>query len=280
MCEVLNYSRSTFYDKLKDKKPSKLQLENKKLQQDILSIYNESSKIYGAPKICSELKKIGYKKISLKRVQRHMTKLDIKSIVVRKFRPYKSNKVYENGKNLLNRDFATTSINQKWVSDITYINTLKDGWCYLASIMDLHTKKIIGYSFSKNMTTDIVIDSLNNAIKIYQPKKEVIIHSDRGSQYTSKQYRKKIQAHNFKLSYSGKGCPYDNACIESFHAILKKECVYLSKFYDFLHAKIQLFEYIEGFYNRKRIHSSLGYSTTANIYAHVTKEKKNKHLKN
>ncbi len=191
-----------------------------------------------------------------------MKKLGIRSIVVKKYRPQKTSKVYEKGENLLNRDFSTSRINEKWVADITYIHSLKDGWTYLASsILDLHTQKIVGYSYSKNMDTSLVMQALDNAITSQKPDRGLIVHSDRGSQYTSKEYRKTIEKNNFKLSYSAKGNPYDNACIESFHALIKKECVYLNTFIDFNHAKLELFKYIEGFYNRNRIHSSIGYLT-------------------
>lgn len=259
MCSILQYPKSTYYDRQKEKDPCPLRVENKKLREDILAIYHESGKRYGAPKIREELIAMGYEKISLKRVQRHMSKLGIRSITIKKYRPHAKNKVYEGGENLLNRDFTTTGINQKWVSDITYVHTLKDGWCYLASVLDLHTKKIVGYSFSKHMNKEIVIEALDNAIKTQRPEKGLIIHSDRGSQYTSSVYRNKVEDLGFKLSYSAKGCSYDNACIESFHASLKKECVYLHTFITYNDAKIELFRYIEGFYNRKRRHSAIGY---------------------
>jgi transposase InsO family protein len=261
MCKVLDFPRSTYYDKQKNKPENKYKADNKKLQEAILQIYNESGKVYGAPKIREKLKAQGYEKISIKRVQRHMKKLGIRSIVIKKYRPHRANKVYEKGENLLNRDFQTTKINEKWVADITYIHSLKDGWSYLASILDLHTQKIVGYSFSKTMDTSLVLKALDNAITTQKPDKELIIHSDRGSQYTSREYREAVETAGFKLSYSAKGCPYDNACIESFHAVLKKECVYLHTFIDHNHAKLVLFQYIEGFYNRKRIHSSISYMT-------------------
>ena len=109
--------------------------------------------------------------------------LGIRSIVVKKYRPHRSKrKVYDKGENLLNRDFSTTKINEKWVADITYIHSLRDGWTYLASILDLHTQKIVGYNFSKTMDTSIVLKALDNAITTQRPDKGLIIHSDRGSQ--------------------------------------------------------------------------------------------------
>ena len=262
MCRVLSYPKSTYYDKKKEKPKNKWKTLNKKLRADILEIYNESKKIYGAPKIREELRGMGYENISIKRVQRHMKILGIRSIVIKKYRPQRSHsKVYDKGENLLKRDFSTSKINQKWVADITYVHSLKDGWTYLASILDLHTQKIVGYSYSKTMDTSLVLKALDNALATQKPDQGLIMHSDRGSQYTSKEYRKTVESKGFKLSYSSKGCPYDNACIESFHAILKKECVYLNTFIDYNHARLVLFQYIEGFYNRKRIHSSIKYMT-------------------
>ncbi len=139
----------------------------------------------------------------------------------KKYKPYKQSKelVLER-ENILEQDFSTTSINQKWVSDITYIYVQQVGWCYLASVMDLHSKKIIGYHFSKQMTVDIVIQALTKAYVSQRPQGEVILHTALGSQYTSKDLTSRL---NIKQSFSRKGCPYDNACIESFHATLKKK---------------------------------------------------------
>jgi putative transposase len=199
--------------------------------------------------------------IGIKRVQKIMKNNNLKSIIVKKYRPH-SNKSDDNNQeysNLLKQNFNATMPNEKWVSDITYINTINDGWCYLASVMDLYTKKIVGFHFSKNIKTDIIMRALNNAISSKTPNKGLIIHSDRGSQYTSNNYQDHVKKLGFKLSYSKKGCPYDNACIESFHASLKKELVYNTKYFNFKEARLSLFEYIESFYNRIRIHSSLNY---------------------
>ena len=105
---------------------------------------------------------------------------------------------------------------------------MKNGWTYLASILDLYTPKIVGYCFSKTMDTSLVLKVLDNAVATQKPTKGLIVHSDRGSQYTSKEYRKAVESKKLRLSYSAKGCPYGNACIESFHAVLRKECVYLN----------------------------------------------------
>lgn len=203
--------------------------------------------------------------MSLKRVQRLMRKADIRSIVVKKFRPQRSIGTIEERTNLLGQDFTTTSINEKWVTDITYIHTLKDGWCYLASVLDLHSKKIVGYSFSRSMTTDLVQTALQNAISTQQPKPGLILHTDLGTQYTSEDFRKAVDTNGIVHSFSRKGCPYDNACIESFHAILKKEEVHQVKYLDYHSAKLALFQFIEGWYNRQRIHSQLGFRTPQEV---------------
>jgi len=239
------------------KKTCKRTIERNHFKQEIQSIYSSSKGIYGAPKI-HKILSLKYK-ISIKRVQRIMSELGLKSVVIRKFKHYSTKGKVESRDNLLNQDFSTKSINEKWVSDITYIHTIKDGWCYLASVMDLHTKKIIGYAFDKRMTTDLIIRALNNAVKLQSPDDGVIFHSDLGSQYTSLDFGKCIINNKMIQSFSKKGCPYDNACIESFHATLKKEEVYRVKYYDFESAKMRLFEYIEGWYNRKRIHGSIGF---------------------
>lgn len=148
MCEVLKVSRSSFYKYL-NKTESKRSVENKMYEEEILKIYKDSKGRYGAPKIHKMLREERGHAISLKRVQRIMKKLNIKSIIIKKFRPHSSKSKIEAKENVLKRDFSTTTINEKWVTDITYIYTLKDGWCYLASVLDLHTKKIIGYAFQR-----------------------------------------------------------------------------------------------------------------------------------
>ena len=256
---MLVVPHSSYYEYCKETPPSNRQNETRKLREDILAVYIDSHKRYGAPKIREVLVKT-YPRLSVNRVQRHMKALGIRSIVHKKYKPYKSEPVYELGENLLKRDFSTTKPNEKWVADITYVHTAQDGWCYLASVLDLHLKKIVGYCFSKTMTKDIVLTALDQAVKTHNPSPGLIVHTDRGSQYTCHEYRDKVENElQFKLSYSRKGCPYDNAAIESFHAILKKELEYTKTFRDYKHARMELFQYIEGFYNRKRIHSALNY---------------------
>lgn len=259
MCKVLHIPKSTYYQS-HHYTPSRRTLENETLKDQILKIYTESNRRYGAPKIQKNLEQSGHK-ISIKRVQRFMKQLSIHSIVIKKFRPAKANRKVIERKNLLKQDFTTNKINEKWVGDITYIYTLKDGWCYLASVMDLYTRKIIGYSFSKTMDSSVAIAALDNAYNLQQPVGSVIFHSDLGVQYTSTDFLNTLKKYKMKSSNSRKGCPYDNACIESFHSILKKEQVNNVQYLDFESAKLDLFIFIESWYNRKRIHGSIGYIT-------------------
>ncbi|MGG1267252.1 IS3 family transposase [Brevibacillus laterosporus] len=167
--------------------------------------------------------------------------------------------------NLLQQDFKTTYINEKWVADITYIHTLRDNWCYLESVLDLHSKKIIGYSFLRHMTVDVVLRALKNAYDTQKPARDLVLHTDLGAQYTSQDFTQYVKRLHIAHSFSRKGCPYDNACIESFHAILKKEEVNHVNYIDYESAKLALFTYIEGWYNRIRIHGSLGYKTPQEV---------------
>lgn len=260
MCKVLKVSRSSYYKYLL-KQPSKRTLENQNIKKHIIDIHKESKNRYGAIKINKCLKLSGIN-ISVKRTQRLMKSLGIKSIITKKYRPFSNKQKVQEKTNILKRDFTTTAINQKWVTDITYIHTIKDGWCYLASVMDLYSRKIIGYSMSKFIDTTLALQAVKNAIKLQKPAKPLILHSDLGCQYTSSEFEEFIL--NTKIlthSFSGKGCPYDNACIESFHASLKKEEVNLAHYFDYKTARLAIFEYIEAWYNTRRIHGSIGYIT-------------------
>ncbi len=259
MCGALKIPRSTYYQSLQ-KTESPRERENKELTKKIRQIHLESKERYGAPKIHQSLLVSGFH-LSLKRVQRLMRKAQIRSITRKKYRPYPSKeKVIQLG-NLLKRDFSTQTINEKWVTDITYIYTLNDGWCYLASVLDLHSKKVVGHSFSRSMTTELVIKAVKNAYDAQKPAKGLLLHSDLGSQYTSHEFMNFVHSLCMTQSFSQKGCPYDNACIESFHAILKKEEVNHVQYIDYSSAKLALFQFVESWYNRKRTHSSLGYKT-------------------
>jgi putative transposase len=189
-----------------------------------------------------------------------MRNLGIRSRTVKKFRvnTTDSNHCFPVAANLLNQDFSTSEPNKVWVADITYIRTAQ-GRMYLASVLDLFTRKIVGWKLSDRMRTDLVTGALEAAYKQQKPKPGLIHHSDRGSQYASHEYRAKLDEYGMVCSMSRKGNCYDNACIESFHSILKRELVYQTRFKTKEQARQELYRYIEFWYNRKRIHSSLDY---------------------
>ena len=213
------------------------------------------------------LKKEGIE-VSQKRVARRMKFLGLKSIIIKKYN-HAGNFKTDNTKeypNLLEQDFFSSIPSQKWVGDITYIYTKETGWTYLAIVMDLFDLKIIGWSYGLNMTDDLVIDALNKALINRGLNEDGIFHSDRGSQYTSNDYEKLLNTLKIKHSYSKKGYPYDNASMESFNAILKKEEVNVNNYETFEEAKLAIFEFIESWYNNKRIHSTIGYITPNEKY--------------
>lgn len=247
--------------KISQKPLIKISKEDKKAVKDAENEILRLKRVYGAPKIQKELEGKGHK-VSVKRVQRKMKELGIRSIVTKKFRPTRSSQKVDEKPNLLNQDFSADKPNKKWVGDITYIHTVKHGWCYLAAVLDLCTKKIVGYSFGRTMDAKLVVAALDNAYVNQRPEKGVVtFHSDIGRQYTSKDFIKRLKKYKMLQSHSRKGCPYDNACIESFNSILKKERVNHIKYYDYESARIDIFQFIEAWYNRKRIHGSIGYIT-------------------
>ena len=228
---------------------------------EVKQVYKDSRQRYGAVKIWRKLNQDGIP-CSLKRVQRHMAKQGLRSIVIKKYRHHSSHDPLPEGKeNLLNQKFEAETVNQKWCTDITYIHVEKEGWTYLASVMDLCTRKIIGYAYSKSMTAELAVEAVKNACLNVKDTQGIILHSDLGSQYTSQLFENFLISRGMVHSFSRKGNPYDNACIESFHSVLKKEEIYLHTYADSKAARRAIFEYIEGWYNRKRIHSAIGYMT-------------------
>ena len=200
--------------------------------QKVFLKFNECKQRYGAFKLQRALVDDGVK-CSVKRVQRHMARNGLKSIVVKKYKHHSSkNEILEN-QNILNRDFETNTINQKWCTDIRYIHVLKEGWTYLASVMDLHTRKIIGYAYGTEMTAELAKKAVENACLNVPNTEGIILHSDLGTQYTSQLFENYIDEKNMIHSFSRKGNPYDNACIESFHSVLKKEEIYRHTYKDF-----------------------------------------------
>lgn len=259
MCRVLQVSRSGFY--VWRRRPVSEQSQNREmLLSEIKEIHATKEKDnYGSPRVYEELKK---KEIPccVNTIARVMQEAGIRSKMQKKFKvTTDSNHAFPVADNVLNREFdSATGPNQLWVSDITYIWTL-EGWLYLTSILDLYSRKIVGWSMSSRMTKEFVEEALHMALKSRCPGKELLHHSDRGSQYCSGRYQQLLEDHGITCSMSRKGNCWDNAAKESFFATLKKELVHHERYATREEAKQSIFEYIEVFYNRERLHSSLGY---------------------
>lgn len=259
MCNVLGVSRSTYYAAV-GRPISARAKENDELSRRIREIWSRSRQRYGYPKVAEQLRREGVQ-VSDRRVWRIMSEMGIKSITIKRFKAHGRSQDKAERTNELKQDFYADRPNLKWATDITYIPTHNDGWTYLASVLDLCTRKIIGWSYGKRATAELAVSALELALGNQGYPQGVIVHSDMGSQYTSELYCACIRQNNLIPSFSKKGCPYDNAMIESFHGILKREEVNLRHYKDAKTAKLALFDFIEGWYNRTRLHGSLGNMT-------------------
>lgn len=259
MCELFSVSRSGYYDWLYYTPCNRL-VENQKLDKEIMSVFTDNKSRYGAPRITSELNKKGIN-CNHKRVAKRMRIMNIKAVAKRKFKVTTDSEhtkpVFEN---ILNRDFQTTNVNQKWAGDITYVSTA-EGWLYLAVIIDLHSRAVIGWCMSERMTQQLVCNTLLMALFNRKFPKGVIVHTDRGSQYCSKKYGAILANNKLVGSMSRRGNCWDNAISESFFHTLKVELIHQNNYLNREQAKRSIFQYIEGYYNKKRMHSSIDYKT-------------------
>ena len=259
MAKILRVSRSGYYAFIK-RSESERSKANNLLTNKIICIHNASRQTYGSPRIHAELKSQG-ESCSRKRVARLMHKAKICAKMNRKRKRVfsSSSKTSSNvAPNYLEQKFTVDTPNKVWVSDITYIPT-KEGWLYLCALLDLHSRKVVGLSMSKRIDNSLISRALQQAVIHRNPPKGLMHHSDRGSQYTSADFKSLADSNNIKISMSGKGCCYDNAVSESFFHTLKTEHVKFCNFKTREEGVNSLFEYVEIFYNRKRRHSTLGY---------------------
>jgi putative transposase len=266
MCEVLGASKSGYYKWLsnQDRETTEKEKRREELKQKITQYFHESFGTYGSPRIHSDLIEAGYM-VSQKTVARMMQEMGLRATPSKKYvQTTDSNHNYNIYPNLLNQDFTVNEANTVWVTDITYIWTM-EGWVYLASIMDLFSRKIVGWSQAAHMKTDLTIKALKMAITNRQPEEGLIHHSDRGSQYCSNDYIDELNEIKAEISMSRTGNPYDNACIESFHATIKKELIYRSRFRTREEAIRAVNYYISNFYNERRKHSTLDYHSPNNF---------------
>jgi transposase InsO family protein len=257
MCNVLGVSPSGYYA-WRERPPSVREMANRTLYKKIEAVYHENRGVYGSPRIYHELDKQGVA-CSENRIARLMRLRGLQAKQTKRFKSTtKRNKAHPAAPNLLKRDFATDRPDQKWLSDITYIPTL-EGWLYLAAILDLYTRRIVGWAMSDRMTSDLTIAALKMALLQRQPQAGLIHHSDQGSQYTDQAYQVLLKDYGIRASMNGAGSWYDNAPMESFFGTLKSELVHHCVYYTRGEAKADVFLYIESFYNRRRLHSALDY---------------------
>ena len=257
LCDVLNVSTSGYYDWL-NRSPSQQAQERKTLLKQITLLHDEVKQRYGSPRMHVELVERGHH-VSKGRVERIMKAHDIKAKRSRRHRRIIAHRtVVEPIDNVLNREFRAHMPNEKWVQDITFIET-RQGWLYLAIVLDLYSRAVVGWSMSDKINGKLVLDALDMAIAQRCPASSVLVHSDQGSQYTAFKYRDTLTEHGMVCSMSRKGECHDNAVAESFFHTLKEELVYDEDFATKLEARQSIFKYIEFFYNRKRRHSYLNY---------------------
>ena len=255
MCQLLNVSRSGYYDWC-NRSESVRRLKNRELTQLIKQLHLDSNGVYGARKLHRELLEVG-EPCGRHRVARLMRLAGLKGCPKRRFRRYENSPPnHPVAANLLKQDFKATGIDERWSSDITFIWT-RQGWLFLAVVMDLYSRRIVGWSMNRLISRHLVMDAM--AMALGQRDKPAIHHSDRGSQYTSDDFRDLLLKHGIQCSMSGRGTCYDNAPVESFFSSLKRERIRRQTYRTRDEAKADMFDYIECFYNRKRRHAYLGY---------------------
>ncbi len=256
MCRVLKVSRSGYYA-WRVRPESERSKTDRQLTQVVRRLHTESKGVYGSPKITADLRDEGYRH-GRHKVARLMRQAGLRGCPKRRFRvTTQRDPSHPVAENLLHQDFTAEAPNQRWAADITYIST-NQGWLYLAVVMDLYSRRIVGWSMSRWVNRHLVIDALNMAIGARRPGAELIHHSDRGSQYTSDDFRDELLKHGIECSMSARGNCYDNAVVESFFGLMKREWVNRVRYRTRAEARADVFEYIECFYNRKRRHGYIG----------------------
>jgi putative transposase len=266
-CGALGVAVSGYYAWRK-RGVSRHQAQDAALLEQIGQVYQRSRRLYGSPRVHAALKRAGIA-CSRKRVARLMRQAGIHSLRQRR-RPVPTpsdlTDTHDMAPNRLNRQFQADHPNQKWVADITYVPTA-EGWLYLAAILDLFSRRLVGWAMHSRCDTALVTAALQMAFAHRHPETDLLHHSDRGSQYTSADYTSRLAHHGIRLSMSRTGNCYDNAVMESFFRTLKAECVSLNRFSSRLQARQALFEFLEVYYNRQRLHSTLGYLTPVEFEA-------------
>jgi putative transposase len=270
LCRVLKVSRSGYYD-WKDRPPSKRDREDAALTFRITEIHERSRGTYGYPRVHAELQALGIR-CSRKRVARLMRKAGIRGCLRgrRKKRTTRRDKHATPAPDLVGRNFAATAPDRLWTADITYVHT-REGFVYLSFILDVYSRRVVGWSMSNNLRTELVVEALEMALWRRRPSSGLIHHSDRGAQYTALSFGKRLEEAGVVSSMGRTGSALDNAISESFVASLKTELLHEHCFSTRAAATMAIFDYVEGFYNRQRRHSSLGYLSPSD-YERATME--------
>jgi putative transposase len=257
LCSVLNVTRQGYWA-WKKRPVSRRRLEDERLKLRILEAWDKSDRTYGAPRLHAELRLGDGVRLGKKRVARLMRELEIQGVSRRRgrVRTTSPDKRAAPAPDLVNRDFSAARPNETWVADITYVPT-HEGWLFLAAVMDLYSRKIVGWSMRDDLEAPLVVDAISMAIARRRPKPGLVHHSDRGSQYTSIAMGRTLRDSKIMASMGSKGDPWDNACAESCISTIKNELVKRRTFTTRDQARLALFRYIESFYNQLRRHSSL-----------------------
>lgn len=264
MCRVLGVSRSGWYASRAQLRPSEREIREAALLAKIREIHRASRGTYGSPRVHAQLVREGVD-VGEDRVARLMRAAGLEGRVRRRFKVTTDSKHDKPiAPNVLNREFTAQSSDSVWCADITYVPTAA-GWVYLAAIIDLATRMIVGWSMANHMRTELVESALLNALTSRAPAVRLVHHSDRGSQYASASYRLLLEQHGIECSMSRSGDCYDNAVIESFFGTFKQEWAHHHRWAGLNEARAATHDYIEVFYNRQRLHSALGYRTPAEV---------------
>jgi len=261
MCDALNVSTSGYYDSI-DRPPSDRAMRHERIQQAVEQVHAESYGIYGSVKVAEVLQQREDMETACRNtVASAMRKMGLKSRICKRFTPTttQADPAKQPAENKLDRDFTAAAPNRKWVTDITYLATAA-GWVYLAAVVDLFSRKVVGWSIGNSLATELVSDALRCAIERRRPDgKQLLHHSDRGCQYTSDAYQQTLRRFGIKCSMSRRGCCYDNAVMERFFWSLKHEWTNHERFANLEEARLSVFKYIETFYNPVRLHETLNY---------------------
>lgn len=264
MCRVLGVSRSGWYSWQARVRPTAREIRDADLTARIRKVHSASRGTYGSPRVHAQLLREGVS-VGIERVARLMRANGVRGRVRRRFMVTTDSKHdHPIAPNTLNREFAAETSDSVWCSDITYIST-RSGWAYLAAIIDLRTRLIVGWSIADHLRTELVEEALRNALAWRSPAARLVHHSDRGCQYASHSYRKLLDHHGIECSMSRAGNCYDNAVIESFFGTLKQEWMHHQRCSGLREARASIHDYIEVFYNRQRLHSALGYRTPMEV---------------